>query len=59
VKWRVPGAELKMSMLRGSLGTWALHVLIISIAKKVMATRKERGPDRQIPRGPGTFSFFH
>lgn len=23
-----------------------------------MATRKERGPDRQLPGGPGTFSFF-
>ena len=54
-KWRVLGVE----MLRGSLRIWALHVLINSIAKEVMTTRKERGPDRQTPGGPGTFSVFH
>lgn len=43
---------------RGSLGTPALPVLIIRVAREMLTTRKEGGPDRQVRRGPGTFSHF-
>ena len=63
--------QKSMIMASGPITSWqedgetmalfwgALHVLINSIAKEVMTTRKERGPDRQTPGGPLTFSVFH
>lgn len=56
-RWGESVIELKVTVLRGSLDTWALHELIIWVVREMLTTRIERVTGRQIHGGPGN-SFY-